>query len=158
MNRLLKELGDAGLVEVENANDRPFNYQLTVEGRTRYRRLDREDSQGVVARFRALEERILARMNAIRTTGVERILCYGAGEILGVALPLAPRAGLEVVGVLDDDPARHGVLEDGIAVMGADALETLAAQGVLITTYRHAETIRGRLGDEVRPGYPVFEL
>lgn len=158
VNRLLKELGEAGLVEVEDPSERPFNYQLTEEGRTRCQRLDREDAHDAVARFRALEARILARMSEIRASGVERILFYGAGEILGVTLPLAPKAGLKVVSVIDDDPTRHGLADDGTPVTGPDALSALSADAVLITTYRHAEAIRERLGDEVRPGCRVFTL
>jgi DNA-binding MarR family transcriptional regulator len=159
VNRLLKALGSAGLVEIEDPHVRPFNYTLTDEGRARYRQLDRQDARGVVARFRALEARILARLEGIRETGVKTLLFYGAGEILGVTLPLAEQARLTVVGVIDGDPVRHGFLQEvGVRVMGLEEARILSADAVLITTYRHAEAIRRQLGAELRPGCPVFEL
>lgn len=158
VNRLLKRLMDDGLVEVEDDQVRPFNYQLTPNGRDRQLTLDREQARAVVERFRALERKILARLKAIRREGVTQVVFYGAGEIMEVALPIAARAGLQVVAIADDDPARHGTHPDGVPIVGGDQLNEIRADKVVITTYRHADAIRAHLADTMMPCCPVVEL
>jgi DNA-binding IclR family transcriptional regulator len=158
VNRLLKRLMDDGLVEVEDDQVRPFNYQLTETGKAQQRRLGQEAARAVVDRYRALERKILARLVELRTRGFARVVFYGAGEIMEVALPLAGKAGLEVMAIADDDPARHGTHPDGLPIVGGDEVNALDADAIVITTYRHADTIRAHLAEIAAPCCPVVEL
>lgn len=158
VNRLLKRLMDDGLVEVEDDQVRPFNYQLTETGKAQQRRLGQEAARAVVDRYRALERKILARLVELRTGGFTRVVFYGAGEIMEVALPIAARAGLQVIAIADDDPARHGAHPDGPPIVGGDYLHEIQADAVVITTYRHADTIRAHLANTLMTCCPVVEL
>jgi DNA-binding MarR family transcriptional regulator len=158
VNRLLRRLMDEGLIEVEDEHVRPFNYQLTTAGRAQQQRLGQEEARSVVDRFRALERKILARLGELRSSGLTRVVFYGAGEIMEVALHLATRAGIEVVAIADDDPSRHGVNEEGVEIVSGDAVSGIAADAVVITTYRHADAIRARLGACGMSCCPVVEL
>lgn len=87
---------------------------------------------------------------------MERVFCYGAGEMLDLVRPLAESHGLHVVGVVDDDPARQGS-RAGLYAWSPDALKEAEADAVVITTFRHAGEIRGRLV-EVPGSMKVIEL
>jgi hypothetical protein len=41
-------------------------------------------------------------------------MLYGADEVMELTLPLAEALGLEVVGLVDDDPTKQGVVKHGL--------------------------------------------
>jgi predicted transcriptional regulator len=144
VNRIIRELLKRGVVRVVDDAVRPYAYTLTETGRVYLRELSYQDYAAVAARFRQVQGRIGRRLAALRAEGLERVVCYGAGEILELVRPLAESRGLRVVGVVDDDPARHG-RRDGFEVRGPDSLDGTDADAVVITTLRHAGEIRARL-------------
>jgi hypothetical protein len=156
VNRLIRELLDRGVVRVVDETVRPFAYTLTETGRGYLRELSYQDYAEVAARYRQVQRRIGRRLAALRAEGLERVVCYGAGELLELVRPLAESHGLRVVGVVDDDPARHGS-RGGLEVQSPDSLEGAEADAVVITTFRRAGEIRGRLG-EVPGSMKVIEL
>ncbi len=145
VNRILRRLTDDGLVEVVDEAVRPFAYRLTREGRAHRRELDHRHVRSVVGSYRQVQTRIRRQFQGLRAEGVRRVVFYGAGQIMETAYPLAEEAGLEVVGIVDDNPARHGPRPDGSEVQGPEAIECLRPCAVVITTFRHSERISERL-------------
>jgi hypothetical protein len=149
-------------VAIEDQGVKPFAYDLTELGRARLRSLDRNRARSVVRQFRELEEKVLIRLREISATGLNRVVFYGAGEIMEVALPLAREAGLELLGVVDDDVARQGLparsREGSLSVACPSQIEHLAPDCVVITTYRHADAIRQRLSETPNATFRVMDL
>ena len=157
VNRLIRELVDDGQVEVDDTV-RPFAYRLTPTGRDYHRRLAYRQDRSVVQRFRAMQARIGRRLQDLRDQGADRLVFYGAGRVMEVALPLARGLGIEVVGIVDDDPDKQGMMRGGLRVRPLSEIEELLPATVLITTYRHAEEIRAGLADNVNDEVEVVEL
>ena len=158
VHRLIRELQDAGHLEVVDDTVRPFAYRLTPSGEAYHRRLSHKHQTAVVQKFRRLQARIGHRLQELRDLGVRRLVLYGAGRIMEVTLPLALDMGLEVVGLVDDDARKHGRRRSGLEVLPPEAIEELAPCDVLITTYRHSEEIAFGLGGELPEGVRTFEL
>ncbi len=158
VNRLIRELLDGGYLEVADASVRPFAYRLTSRGEEYRRDLSYRRYRSVVGDFRAVQRSIRSALQRIRTNGTERLALYGAGEIAEVVLPLARETGFHVVGVVDDDPEKQGRKWDGLTVRCPTRLDELAPDGVLITTFRHAQEIRDRLAEAEPHSVPVLEL
>jgi DNA-binding MarR family transcriptional regulator len=158
VNRIIGKLVEAGRVEVADQAVRPYAYRLTPEGRRYLKELSYAQLASVVDRFREVQQRIQRRFSDVRRQGVERVVFYGAGEVMEVALPLAEEAGLKVLGVVDDDPARHGPRNGSVAVADASAIGHLRPDAVVITTFRHAARIRRALGPRVVPAVEVIDL
>ncbi len=158
VNRLIRELMDRGLLEVVDADVRPFAYRLTVDGRGYRRRLSHQHYRSVLGSFREVQEAIRKRLRGVLEKGVRRLVFYGAGEIMDATLPLAWEEGLEVVGLVDDDPRKQGRERDGLVVRSPSSIPLLNPDGILITTYKHAPEIRSRLGNEISSSLPVLEL
>jgi len=147
VNRLIGELVEEGHVRVEDRSVRPFAYRITPRGERYRRRLSHRHFRSVLGSYRQLQEWIRRRLAEIRRDGVERIVFYGAGEVMEVTLPLAEAMGLEVVGVVDDDPEKQGEEREGLVVGPPSCVRSLEADAVLITTLRHAGEIRERIGE-----------
>jgi DNA-binding Lrp family transcriptional regulator len=157
VNRIIRELLDAGRVRVVDDAVRPFAYTLTADGRAYLQELSYDHYATVVGRFRQVQRRIDRRLAELRDQGLERVVCYGAGEVMEVVRPLAESNGLRVVGVVDDDPAKQGRW-GAVDVAAPESIGAADADAVVITTFRHAGEIRARLGEAVPAGVKVVEL
>ena len=157
VNRIIQALVAEGQVEVDDSA-RPFAYRLTETGRSYRRRLAHQEDQGVVQRFRGMQARILRRLQTLREAGARRLIFYGAGRVMEVTLPLARGLELEVVGIVDDDPDKEGMIRGGLEVKGPEAVGGMLPADILITTYRHTEEIMEGIDVEGDSEMRVWEL
>lgn len=158
VNRLIRELLDAGYLELVDSGVRPFAYRLTEAGERYLRRLHLDHYRAVVIRFRELQSRIRERLSGFRDDGVQRMVLYGTGEVMEVALPLAEDLGFEVVGLVDDDPDKQGRHRAGRLVSVPGTIFELEPDGVLITTIKHAEEIRDRIESRLPSSVHLLDL
>ncbi len=89
---------------------------------------------GMLLGFRILL-RLAIRLAGERQRGEERVLIIGAGKVgqeVGERVRKRAWAGLELLGYLDDDPAKQGQVFHGAPVLGtlADAKRVVQEQGV----------------------------
>jgi DNA-binding MarR family transcriptional regulator len=157
VNRIINALVECGNIAVSDETVRPYAYRLTRRGRSYLQELNYDHYAAVVGRFREVEARILARLEELRRDSAERVVFYGAGEVMEVAYLLAQRLGLSVVGVVDDDPARYST-ERRIEVGSPASIRDLAPDAVVITTFRHADEIRSRIQPYAPSTLRVIEL
>lgn len=156
VNRMIAGLALAGYVEVVDEHVRPFAYRLTRSGRDYRERLDRDHFRSVVGSFRKAQDRINGRLGKLKGEGSCRLLLYGAGDVMEVTLPLAKAMGLQVIGIVDDDPRKQGSRRGDLTVLQPDAINRLEPDAVLITTFRHASEIRERIAPELRSKVRVW--
>jgi len=71
---------------------------------------------------------------------------------------VASGVGLQVVGVVDDDPTKQGTHKGGLLVGPPSAINELEPDAVLITTLRHAEEIQLKMDLCLRSSVEVWEL
>ena len=152
VNRLLSDMVEAGYVQVFNRDVRPFAYRVTHDGQRYQRRLGLEQYSWVLGSLHRLEQRIRAKLLELRTRGVERVVFYGAGDVMEATNRVASGVGLQVVGVVDDDPTKQGQRKGGLVVSAPSAINELEPDAVLITTLRHAED------ESLRASVEVWEL
>jgi len=158
INRLLSDMVEAGYVQVFNRDVRPFAYRVTDDGQRYQRRLGLEHYPWVRGSLRRLEQRIRAKLLELRSRGVERVVFYGAGDVMEATNRVASGVGLQVVGVVDDDPTKQGLRKGGLVVHAPSAINDLEPDAVLITTLRHTEEIQVKMDASLRSSVEVWEL
>lgn len=158
VNRLIRELLESGHLEVVDESVRPFAYRLTGDGEGYLLRLIHEHYQTVVEDFRRMQGRISRRLREIQGAGVRSLIFYGAGDVMEVSVPLAEELGLEVVGAVDDDPAKIGTRWAGVQVRSPDCLREMDSDAVVIASYRHSGEIEDRLDGGLPSGARVLQL
>ena len=158
INRLLNDMVEAGYVQVFNRDVRPFAYRVTDDGQRYQRRLGLEHYSWVLGSLRRLEQRIRAKLLELKSRGVERVVFYGAGDVMEATYRVASGVGLQVVGVVDDDPTKQGLRKGGLVVEPPSAINDLEPDAVLITALRHAEEIQLRMDVSLRSSVEVWEL
>lgn len=158
VNRHLRYFLENGYLEVVDPGVRPFSYRLTEAGQEYLLAARQERYASVVESFREVRERVYGRLRELRRLGVRRAVFYGAGVVMELAYSLARRAGLEVVGIVDDDLGKQGKMRGGLRVGPPGEIAELRPEAVVIATIRHGGEIRRRLGNLLGGGVLVWEL
>jgi len=158
VNRYLRDMIRAGYIEVANRSVRPFAYRLTRAGDRYRRRLSHDHYHWLLGNLRVVERRITAALGELQRHGVRRVVFYGAGDVMEATHRLATALGLKVVGVVDDDVAKRGLTRAGLVVQEPATINRLAPDAVVITTFRHARAIRGKMDRALRSSMIVGEL
>ncbi|MCH7564377.1 MAG: winged helix-turn-helix transcriptional regulator [Gemmatimonadetes bacterium] len=158
VNRQVRSLKENGYIQVVDQGVRPFAYRLTADGRRYRRRLSHEHYRSVLGSLRQVQERIRNRLRELEKRGVDQIVFYGAGEVMEVAYPLAKAIGMRVVGVVDDDPSKHGQTRGEAVIQSPAAIDDLAPDAIVITSFRHAAEIQSKIPPALRSSLLVFEV
>ncbi len=158
VNRHLHDMIEAGYLDVTSRSVRPFAYKLTINGKQYRQLLSHEHYSWVLGNLRAVEQRISSTLRELKRRGVTRVVFYGAGEVMEAAHRLTKAAGLEVLGVVDDDVSKHGLMKDGFVVRPPSAINQLEPGAVVITTFCHARDIQMKIDPSLRSSIQVWGL
>jgi DNA-binding Lrp family transcriptional regulator len=146
VNRRLQSLIAEGFVRVVDPDVRPFLYRITSAGR-RYRlTLIYEHYQNVAGSMLGVEQRVRQRLEFLKKKGVERLVFFGAGQILDFAELWAESAGFQVVGVVDEDESKQGSIRGRRMVQAPAAAAALNPDAIINLTCRRDSEIERAIG------------
>jgi hypothetical protein len=114
-----------------------------------------EHYRSVLGGLLGLERRVEERLCGLQKKGVQRVVFYGAGEVMTIAQKRALLIGLNVMAVVDDDVLKQGQIKEGLQIHAPTSLDSLRPDAVVITTLRHAPAIRRRFPRSGR-GSPII--
>ncbi|AGW15276.1 winged helix-turn-helix transcriptional regulator [Megalodesulfovibrio gigas] len=148
INQHLHELQGRGLLRFESRNAKSYRYVLTPEGEQLHAEMASCCSSEAIHIYTALKYHVRERLRLLAQRNLTRIVLFGASETCEVALSaLALPEGLplQVVALVDNDPAKQGTLFHGHVVSPPHVLETLDCHAVLITSFGRQGEIREQL-------------
>jgi len=108
-NSLIKTLVRKGHIKIKGKNNRTLSYHLTHLGVLHKSKLAMQWTLNTVGEYRRLRALIAERLGTLAADGIKRIAIYGANEIAEIAAVVAPEAGIEVIGVTDNDAEQEWV-------------------------------------------------
>ncbi|MEW6605948.1 MAG: winged helix-turn-helix transcriptional regulator [bacterium] len=104
------------------------------------------------------KDNIISFLNQIIDKGFKKIILYGAGEVAEIMLQVMNddnQIPLEVVAVIDDNKVRVGDKLVNIPIITLDELSKYNHDGIMISSYKHHETIHNNL---VKIDYPKKQI
>lgn len=131
VNAYVDDLVCRGLLEVTGETNRSYRYHLTGAGAERRDALFAEMSCEVVQLYSRLEESVEARLALLHEAGVRSVVLYGGGDSSDLALRVARRVGLEVLAVVDAEPAWLGRVREGLRVCDPCVVEAAGPDAVV---------------------------
>ena len=144
VNAYVDALVGDGKVEVTGDTNRTYRYYLTPAGRARREELSALASHEALEVFRGARDEFSRRLEVCRAEGVRRVVLFGATEASELTALASERAGVEVLGVVDPDPARRGTKVAGHAVEEPSAAAAWRPDAVLLTSpATDRERVRG---------------
>ena len=152
-NLLVRRLVGKGYVKVTGMGTRHIRYLMTAAGWEALAHATRQSLENTIHLYTQTREHIRRSLSVISErcdadeSGKKRIVFYGAGDVAEIAYISLQSTELTLVGVVDD--RRTGRFFDlGIcpsAQLSADTIGTVPYGHVVVTSLRHADTIRARI-------------
>ncbi len=152
-NLLIRRLVGKGYVKVAGIGTRHIQYLMTAAGWEALALATRQSLENTVRLYSQTREQIRTSLSAVSqrcepdATGRKRVVFYGAGDVAEIAYVSLQSTDLTLVGVVDD--LRTGRFFDveicGPDRLSADTLNSMPYAHLVVTSVRHADTIRARL-------------
>jgi DNA-binding MarR family transcriptional regulator len=160
-NLLVRRLVAKGYVKVSRMGTRHIRYLMTTAGWEALAEATRKSLEDTVHRYTQTREQIRGSLAEISNrcdvngSGQKRVVFYGAGDVAEIAYVSLQSTDLTLVGVVDDQRTGR-FFEMPISppgLLSAESLGSVPYDHVVVTTLKHAESIRARIaGRGVPPG------
>jgi predicted transcriptional regulator len=145
VNNYMKELCNDGLLEYHRKSCKSVSYHLTLAGEERIEiiRCDliREMAQLVEGGKKVLWDRILK----LAPESLCRVILFGRGNLAELVFHALESAGVQVVGVCDDDPSQIGKEWCGREILNPTQIRYMAPDAVIIAAMVRANEIHSSL-------------
>jgi FlaA1/EpsC-like NDP-sugar epimerase len=145
VNNYIKEFVGTGYVAVRGRTNRNMTYHLTEAGETRLTELFRKYLNETVGLYIHAKGEIRQQLQSVFDEGFRRVVFYGAAETGEIAVAVGHELGLDVVGIVDSDPRKHGKAVNGLCVAPPEAISALAPEVVVISSFGYQNQIRQRI-------------
>ena len=130
VNALVNRAVHKGLVKIKSAPAKRYAYYLTPKGFAEKSRLVAEYLDHSLAFFRAARQEYSDLFSCCATSGQQRVVLCGAGELAEIATLAANESGVEVICILDYETNQVRVA--GLPVVRE--LAEIAARAVIVIT------------------------
>jgi len=141
VHRYIGELTSLGLLRIDGNTHRNFEYRLTEEGLRRRETLLFEATREVVQFYGLVKQEFHERLRVHANRGARRVVLFGAAETAEIVHAAAPMSEIEIVGIVDSDPQKHGEKIGNLTIRSPAAIRELEPDTVLITSFGHSEEI-----------------
>jgi DNA-binding MarR family transcriptional regulator len=148
VNAYLDEYEEKGFIIRKKYSTKTVEYYVTKEGVERRKLLNiwyLKSSQEV---YSSAINNIKIFLNQIVEKGFRKILLYGAGEVAEILLQAInsdTSIPIQVLGVIDDDNAKHGQHVLNTVIVPFSELDRIEHDGILVSSYAHHDKIKNRL-------------
>src|SRR3990170_672062 len=145
INSYIKNLASKGYITVSNIPKKRYKYYLTPSGFAEKTRLTYQHLQNFTNLYRTARRDFHALFNSIRNSSAKRIVFCGVDEVTEIAYLSLKEVGLELAGIVDDNPAPHKFF--GLEVLPLTAISSLGYDMIIITSFGGGERLKQGLLD-----------
>jgi FlaA1/EpsC-like NDP-sugar epimerase len=157
-NAYIENFVAKGLIKKKKHSTKTVEYFVTKKGLERRQLLNIWYLKSSHEVYLSAKDNIIKFLNQIINKGFKKILLYGAGEVAEIMLQVMNddnQIPLEVVGVIDDNKNRVGDKLVNIPIITLDEIIKYNHDGIMISSYRHHETIHNNL---IKIDYPKSKI
>lgn len=158
VNNYLGEMVSHEWIDIQGETNRSYSYKITPLGVQHKQEILFQLSKEVVQVFAIVKHDFTARLRRLADEGVKRIVVFGAAETGELTCAAAPDAGLEVVGIVDNDAAKHGHRLAGHEIQGPDAIGSMRPDAIVIASHGHAEAMYRQVEHLEESGIKVVRI
>ncbi|MEW6008453.1 MAG: winged helix-turn-helix transcriptional regulator [Candidatus Omnitrophota bacterium] len=147
-NACLKKMIKKGFIKVKGISNRRIIYYLSPKGFSEKTRLTYYFLQHTISYYVSLKKKIYEKLRLLEADNVKRIIYYGAGEVMEVAFITLHETNLELVGIIDDDGAKHGKKKFGFVISAPAIIKELKPDAIFITSLKFRDEILNNLEND----------
>jgi len=145
VNNYIKEFVRAGHVSVRGRTNRDMTYHLTEAGEARLADLFRRYLNETIGLYIHAKNEIRSRLQHVYDEGFRRVVFYGAAETGEIAVGVGHELGLDVAGIVDSDPRKHGKALNGLSIQPPETIASIQPEVVVISSFGYQNQIRERI-------------
>jgi len=146
-NACLKKMIRRGWIKIKKIPPRRIGYYLTPHGFAEKSKLTYRFLSNTVHQYAATKKTIAEKLLSLQQTGIRRIAFYGASDEMEIAFVTLAGVDLELVGIVDNDPANQSRRFFDFLISGPEMLTHWNPEVVLITSVENRDGIRRQLED-----------
>ena len=146
-NACLKRMIKRGCIRARGINHKRIAYYLTPRGFQEKARLAYHFLQHNITYYIELKKNIASKLHSLAASGVKRIIFYGAGEAMEVAYITMQEIPINLVGIVDDDPAKQGRRLFGFTIQSPTVITELRPDAIIVTSIMYKDEIIDRLNE-----------
>jgi DNA-binding MarR family transcriptional regulator len=158
VNSYLDDYEKKGLIKRKRHSIKNLEYFITKKGLERRKLLNIWYLKSSHEVYLSAKDNIIKFLNHIIDKGFKKILLYGAGEVAEIMLQVMNddnNIPLKVLAVVDDDINRQVEVIVNLPIISKENINKFEHDGILISSYKHHETIRKNL---VKVDYPLEQI
>lgn len=141
VNRYIQSMEEKGFIRMDGKTNRTMSYYLTEVGKRKKMQLLVSYSVEVIRMYMNAKGEFSKRLRQFADEGIRSVVFFGAGDTAEVALNCVKRSGLDLLGVVDNDPKKHGTFFGDYEVKPPSVIEALHPEGVVITSFGRQDEI-----------------
>jgi predicted transcriptional regulator len=158
VNNYMKELCGAGLIEYHRKTSKSVTYHLTSAGTMHLGSLQSELISEMVGMFVSAKEEIRAHIVSQVRTPLQRVVLFGSGSLAQLAFHALELAGINILGVCDENPSVIGRDFCGREVLSPSQIRYLAPDAVIVADLPKAPETRFLMNTLSNGGMGVIYL
>lgn len=129
-----------GYLQKKTINNKNMVYHITSKGIERIKYLNIEYLESARDVFQDAKKNIKVFLNDIINKGLNNIFLYGAGDVADLILLVInsePEINLKVVGIIDDNPNKHGDKIFNTTIFEISELKNIHHDAILVASYTY---------------------
>jgi predicted transcriptional regulator len=145
VNNYMKELCTLGLLEYRRKSSKSVSYHLTEAGELQVETLGGELIEEMVGLFGEAKDRIRDRILGSAPDTIRRVVLFGTGASAELVFHALDKAGVNILGICDDDPTANGRECCGRELIHPSQIRFMAPDAVIIVDPSRQREIHSNL-------------
>ena len=143
INNYIRDLSKEALIKIKGRTNRTMSYNLTAKGFKEKMSLLVSYNLETTVLYMDAKQEFAQRLQEIYDEGIHRAVLFGAGETAEILYNASKSLDLEIIGIVDNDPAKQEKSFANLIVEPPHSIERIKPDGVIIASIgRQSEIYR----------------
>ena len=158
INNYIRDLSENRLISVKGTTNRSMSYNLTPKGIREKMSLLVSYNLETTALYMDAKKEFALRLQKIYEEGIHRAVLFGAGETAEIIYNASQSLKLEIIGIVDNDPAKQEKLFGNLIIKAPSCIEELNPDGVIIASVGRQDEIYTQIAVLTNQGIAVKKI
>ena len=158
VNNYIRELSKNRLISITGTTNRTMSYTLTSKGIKEKMGLLIAYNLETTALYMGAKREFAQRLQQIYDEGIHRAVLFGAGETAEILYNASKSLNLEIIGVVDSDPAKQEKVFGNRIIKPPHYIEEMKPDGVIIASVGRQDEIYKQIAVLTNKGIAVKKI
>ena len=158
VNNYIRDLSENRLISVKGSTNRTMSYNLTPKGLREKMSLLISYNLETTSLYMDAKKEFAQRLQKIYEEGIHSAVLFGAGETAEIIYNASQSLKLEIIGIVDNDPAKQQKLFGNLVIKSPHCIEEIKPDGVIIASVGRQDEIYKQIAVLMDQGIAVKKI